>query len=76
MFVYSPSTTSAVQPGDYVQLTGVVSEFASQTQLTVEAAGLQKLTEAAPEVKSTPFALPANEAARESLEGMLLAPPR
>ncbi|MCP1412543.1 ExeM/NucH family extracellular endonuclease [Paenarthrobacter sp. A20] len=74
LFVYSPTTAGTVQPGDYVELTGVVSEFANQTQLTVEAAGFKKLTEAAPEVKSTPFVLPANEAARESLEGMLVAP--
>ncbi len=45
------------------------------TQLTVAAAAdLKKLTEAAPEVKATGFALPADEAFRESLEGMLLTP--
>ncbi|WP_416418185.1 ExeM/NucH family extracellular endonuclease [Paenarthrobacter aromaticivorans] len=74
LFIYSPTTTGTVQPGDYLQLTGVVSEFANQTQLTVEAAGLQKLSEAAPEVKPTAFEMPANEAAREALEGMLVAP--
>lgn len=74
LFIYSPTTTGTVQPGDYVELTGVVSEFANQTQLTVEGAGLQKLSEAAPEVKPTAFEMPANEAAREALEGMLVAP--
>ncbi len=45
------------------------------TQVTVAAAAdLKKLTEAAPEVKATGFALPAEEAFRESLEGMLLTP--
>ncbi len=74
LFIYSPTTAGTVQSGDYLELTGVVSEFANQTQLTVEAAGLQKLSEAAPEVKPTAFEMPANEAAREALEGMLVAP--
>ncbi|MFJ4027179.1 ExeM/NucH family extracellular endonuclease [Paenarthrobacter sp. NPDC089989] len=74
VFVYSPTTAGSVQPGDYLELTGVVSEFANQTQITVDTAGLKKLTEAAPEVKASPFALPANEAARETFEGMLVSP--
>lgn len=74
LFVYSPTTAGSVQQGEYLELTGPVSEFANQTQITVEAAGLKKLTEAAPEVKATPFALPANDAAREAFEGMLVAP--
>ncbi|GIU55600.1 hypothetical protein NicSoilC12_13490 [Arthrobacter sp. NicSoilC12] len=75
MFVYSPSTVDAVRIGDYVELTGAVSEFFGMTQLNVAAAAdLKKLTEAAPEVKATGFALPADEAFRESLEGMLLTP--
>ncbi|MEO8281947.1 MAG: ExeM/NucH family extracellular endonuclease, partial [Pseudarthrobacter sp.] len=74
-FVYSPATAAAVQTGDYVQVTGTVSEYFGMTQLNVSAAaGLAKLTEAAPEVKATTFVLPANETFRESLEGMLLAP--
>ncbi|MFF2030651.1 ExeM/NucH family extracellular endonuclease [Arthrobacter sp. NPDC058192] len=75
LFVYSPSTVGDVQIGDYVETTGAVSEFFGMTQLTVAApADLKKLTEAAPEVKATGFALPADEAFRESLEGMLLTP--
>ena len=75
VFVYSPSTVSSVQIGDYVEITGTVSEFFNMTQVTVAAAAdLKKLTEAAPEVKATGFALPAGEAFRESLEAMLLAP--
>ena len=75
MFVYSPSTVGTVEIGDYVEATGAVSEFFGMTQLTVAAAAdLKKLTEAAPEVKATGFALPADEAFRESLEGMLLTP--
>jgi 5'-nucleotidase len=75
VFVYSSATVGSVQIGDYVEVTGTVSEYFNMTQVTVAAAAdLKKLTEAAPEVKATGFALPAAEAFRESLEGMLLAP--
>ncbi|MGW9415937.1 ExeM/NucH family extracellular endonuclease [Arthrobacter cupressi] len=74
LFVYSPSTAASVHTGDYLELTGPVSEFANQTQLTVDAAGLKVLAEAAPEVKPSSFALPADDAARERYEGMLVAP--
>lgn len=75
IFVYSPSTVAGVKIGDYVEITGAVTEFFGMTQMTVaDAASLKNLTEAAPEVKATNFALPAAETFRESLEGMLLAP--
>ncbi|RAX17694.1 multifunctional nuclease/2',3'-cyclic-nucleotide 2'-phosphodiesterase/5'-nucleotidase/3'-nucleotidase [Pseudarthrobacter sp. AG30] len=75
IFVFSPATVGSVQAGDYVQVTGTVAEYYGMTQLNVTAAtGLTKLSEAAPEVKPTVFTLPAGEAFRESLEGMLLAP--
>ena len=75
VFVYSAATAGSVRIGDYVEVTGAVSEFFGMTQVTVAAAAdLKKLTEAAPEVKATGFALPAEEAFRESLEGMLLTP--
>ena len=75
VFVYSPATVGSVTVGDYVEITGTVAEFFEMTQVNVaDAAGLTKLAEAAPEVKSTGFALPADEAFRESLEGMLLTP--
>ncbi|WP_041651958.1 ExeM/NucH family extracellular endonuclease [Pseudarthrobacter phenanthrenivorans] len=75
IFVYSPATVGSVQPGDYLQVTGAVAEYYGMTQLNVTAAAsLTKLMEAAPEVKATAFTLPASEAFRESLEGMLLAP--
>ena len=75
IFVFSPSTVGSVQIGDHVEITGAVSEFFGMTQVTVAAsADLKKLAEAAPEVKATGFALPADEAFRESLEGMLLTP--
>ncbi|WP_457948347.1 ExeM/NucH family extracellular endonuclease [Pseudarthrobacter sp. alpha12b] len=75
IFVYSPATVGSVQAGDYVQVTGTVAEYYGMTQLNVTAAaGLTKLTDAAPEVKPTVFTLPATDTFRESLEGMLLAP--
>ncbi|WP_406634065.1 ExeM/NucH family extracellular endonuclease [Pseudarthrobacter quantipunctorum] len=75
IFVYSPATVASVQAGDHVQVTGAVAEYYGMTQLNVTAAaGLTKLADAAPEVKATPFTLPAGETFRESLEGMLLAP--
>ncbi|BCW65764.1 multifunctional nuclease/2',3'-cyclic-nucleotide 2'-phosphodiesterase/5'-nucleotidase/3'-nucleotidase [Arthrobacter sp. NicSoilB4] len=75
IFVFSSATAGSVQIGDYVEVTGAVSEYFGMTQVTVAAAAdLKKLTEAAPEVKATGFALPAEETFRESLEGMLLAP--
>jgi 5'-nucleotidase len=75
IFVFSSATAGSVQIGDYVEVTGAVSEYYGLTQLSVAAASdVKKLTEAAPEVKATGFALPADEAFRESLEGMLLTP--
>lgn len=75
IFVYAPSAVAGVQIGDYVEVTGDVAEYYGMTQLNVAgAAGVTKLTDAAPEVKATGFALPADEAFRESLEAMLLTP--
>ncbi|MFJ6077770.1 ExeM/NucH family extracellular endonuclease [Pseudarthrobacter sp. NPDC092419] len=75
IFVYSPATVGSVQIGDFVEVAGTVSEYYGMTQVSVaDAAGLTKLTDPAPEVKATTFSLPAAEAFRESLEGMLLAP--
>ncbi|HSO91655.1 MAG TPA: lamin tail domain-containing protein, partial [Arthrobacter sp.] len=54
IFVFSAATAGSVQIGDHVEVTGAVSEYFGMTQVTVaSAAGLLKLTEAAPEVKAT-----------------------
>jgi len=75
IFAFAPAAVASVQIGDYVEVTGAVAEYYGMTQLNVaDAAGVTKLTEAVPEVKATGFALPADEAFRESLEGMLLTP--
>lgn len=75
LFVYSPDTVASVAIGDYVQLTGSVSEYSGLTELSVAAGGLTKpdatgLTPPAPAKVSWP----ATDAARESLESMLVEP--
>lgn len=75
IFVYSPSTVAQVSQGDLVEVTGAVSEYNGQTQITVSrAADLTVL--AVPFTPVTPVTgqLPEGEEAREALEGMLLQP--
>ncbi|MEV7973143.1 ExeM/NucH family extracellular endonuclease [Cellulomonas sp. NPDC089187] len=76
VFVYSPNTVSAVEIGDYLRVTGAVSEYQGLTEITVNAAaGVEQLdaTAAAPITPvSTPW--PADDAAREALESMLYLP--
>ncbi|MCU1524119.1 MAG: multifunctional nuclease/2,3-cyclic-nucleotide [Microbacteriaceae bacterium] len=76
LFVFSASTVSEVSVGDYVQVTGAVSEFNHLTELSVAApAGLLELdksTVTTPTPATVEF--PATDAQRESLEGMLVAP--
>ncbi|MDQ0260958.1 ExeM/NucH family extracellular endonuclease [Sinomonas atrocyanea] len=74
IFVHSPATAGSVHRGDYVEVTGAVSEYFGLTQITVAAGGLTTLSDAAPEVKPTSFTLPLSDAAKEALEGMLVAP--
>ncbi|WP_291042940.1 ExeM/NucH family extracellular endonuclease [Herbiconiux sp.] len=76
IFVYSPSTAASVQVGDYVSVTGAVSEYFDLTQITVtNAAGLQKLDASTVEAPTPAVVeLPADATQRESLEGMLVAP--
>nr|WP_239073758.1 ExeM/NucH family extracellular endonuclease [Cellulomonas denverensis] len=76
VFVYSPNTVSSVEIGDYVRVTGAVSEYQGLTELTVNAAaGVEQLdaTTAAPVTPiSAPW--PADDATRETLESMLYLP--
>jgi predicted extracellular nuclease len=73
VFVYSPGTEVAL--GDTVAVVGAVSEFGGLTEITsrtdvaVCAAGTT-----ADLPPATPLDLPADDAARERLEGMLVAP--
>ncbi|WP_237221410.1 ExeM/NucH family extracellular endonuclease [Rothia nasimurium] len=75
LFIYSPATVASVSVGDYVEVTGKVSEYFDQTQLTVSTADSLTVL-AVPFTPVTPVqgALPENPHVRESLEGMLLQP--
>ncbi|MCL6423100.1 ExeM/NucH family extracellular endonuclease [Brachybacterium sp. JHP9] len=77
LFVYSPATVASVQIGQSVKITGAVSEFNGSTQISVaRAADFSVLPDALPAVAPSTFtgAFPTDEAARESLEHMLLQP--
>jgi 5'-nucleotidase len=75
IFVRQPSGAITVTPGQYLEVTGVVAEYAGATQITVPAADAKVLGEtAAPVTAATTTQLPATAAQRESLEGMLYRP--
>ncbi len=74
VFVYSPETVGDVRVGDFVEVSGKVSEFHGLTEITVAAEGLTVLTEAAEAPKAAAIGWPATEAEREKFEGMLLSP--
>lgn len=73
LFVYSAATVESVTIGEYVQVTGAVSEFNGLTELTVASGGMTRLTEAVPAVKPITAAWPRTDAQRESIESMLFA---
>ncbi|WP_311197704.1 ExeM/NucH family extracellular endonuclease [Brevibacterium sp. p3-SID960] len=74
LFVYSKETVGTVKPGAHVEVTGTVSEYYGQTQITVSGSGLTELSEPAEAPKPFTGALPDGDEARESLEGMLVHP--
>ena len=75
VFVYQQNGAVTPKVGDYVQVTGAVSEFKGMTELSIaDGSAVTTLTDAAEAVKPATVALPADEAQRESLEGMLVAP--
>lgn len=74
LFVYSKDTVKQVKTGDNVEVTGSVSEYYGQTQITVGGEGLKKLDEAAVAPKPYEGAFPEDPAEREALEGMLVQP--
>ncbi|MBA3019754.1 ExeM/NucH family extracellular endonuclease [Propionicimonas sp.] len=75
LFVYSSATAASVAIGDYVQVTGKVSEYNGLTELTVNGGDLTKLDATG---VSAPVAVqvswPATDAGREALESMLIEP--
>ncbi|MDJ0315268.1 ExeM/NucH family extracellular endonuclease [Arthrobacter sp. H35-D1] len=80
VFVYSPATMDAVKIGDYVQVSGLVKEFGNAddatttTEIEVPAGGMTLLTDVVEAVKAAAIAVPATDAGRETLEGMLVEP--
>ncbi|MDN6157396.1 MAG: ExeM/NucH family extracellular endonuclease [Brevibacterium sp.] len=74
IFVYSPDTVAEVSIGDYLELTGSVSEHYGQTQVSVSGTALTTVNEPAEAIKPVEDAFPDDAAAREALEGMLLQP--
>ncbi|MGN7797852.1 ExeM/NucH family extracellular endonuclease [Leifsonia sp. 22587] len=73
VFVYGSSAAAGVAQGDYVKVTGAVSEFNGLTEIT---AGTVTKLDASTVTAPAPatVGLPATAAQRESLEGMLVAP--
>ena len=74
VFVYSNAFATNVQVGDFVEVTGTVSEYQGLTELSPALDGWQRLEEAHQEVKAATVAYPGSDAEREALEGMLIAP--
>jgi predicted extracellular nuclease len=81
LFVYGGSGAAGaaraglVSIGDHVQVTGRVSEFGGLTQITPGAdSDIVELAETVPAIEPAVVAFPEDNAARERLEHMLLAP--
>lgn len=74
IFVFSSATVDEVALGDYVEVTGGVSEYYGLTELTVEEGGLVLLDEPTEQVKPAAIEWPASDGEREKFEGMLLDP--
>ncbi len=74
LFVYLGSTATYPQVGDYLQVTGNVSEFAGMTELTPATGGVTTLSDTVAAPAPATVAYPGTDASRESLEGMLVAP--
>ncbi|MDG4794512.1 ExeM/NucH family extracellular endonuclease [Micromonospora sp. WMMD1082] len=78
IFVYLTTNTAnhpSVAIGDRVRVSGTASEFNGLTQLTIAArADVQVCEQGAPLPAPVPVELPLGDAARESVESMLVAP--
>jgi 5'-nucleotidase len=78
VFVYLTSTTAnhpTVAVGDLIRVTGTVSEFNALTQITIGAkADVQVCSTGTALPAPVALALPLSDEARESAEGMLVAP--
>ena len=74
VFVFAGSGATYPKIGDYLQVTGKVSEFAGMTELTPASGGVTTLTDQVTAPAPATVGFPATDAGRESLEGMLVAP--
>ncbi|MFC5929479.1 ExeM/NucH family extracellular endonuclease [Cryobacterium melibiosiphilum] len=76
IFVYGTAATASVAIGDYVSVVGKVSEYYNLTEISVASASdVEQLDDnGIVDPIAATVTLPETEAARESLEGMLLAP--
>ncbi|TFC49762.1 ExeM/NucH family extracellular endonuclease [Cryobacterium sp. TMT2-17-1] len=76
LFVYTNALAAPVTAGDYVSVTGTASEFFGLTQITITALSDVTALDKAGIVGPVPatVGLPSTDAARESLEGMLVSP--
>lgn len=75
IFVYSPATVGSVSIGQFIEITGKVSEHFNQTQLTVSSlSDLTVLAEPFEPVSALESQIPETAEGRETLEGMLLQP--
>ena len=72
IFVFSQTTVGSVEIGDVVQVSGSVVEFNGLTEIAATTATVLDATATVTPIPD--FALPADDAAREVFEGMLVAP--
>jgi predicted extracellular nuclease len=75
IFVYSSYFADRVHLGEYVRVTADVSEYHGLTELSPVYDGVSELAAPHEPVKPATVDFPDNDADRESLEGMLVAPP-
>ena len=73
LFVFVPNAPE-LEAGDTVRVAGTVVEFFGLTELS-DVTGLTICSEGGAQPAATPLTLPANEAARERLEGMRIVAP-
>ncbi|QDC26804.1 ExeM/NucH family extracellular endonuclease [Georgenia yuyongxinii] len=72
IFVFSGDLAQQAEVGQYLEVTGEVSEFGTLTEITADEWAV--LDEPADPVVPAAIALPATDAGREVFEGMLVAP--
>ncbi|MBC7629943.1 ExeM/NucH family extracellular endonuclease, partial [Aeromicrobium sp.] len=74
VFVFSSELAAGVDKGDFVEVTGKVTEFGGLTEVTTSTGAFSVLDETPDVVRAAAVTIPSSATTRESLEGMLLAP--